>query len=148
MPLQLTGSYQLAAPRERVFAALVDPDVLQRCIEGAERLVRTADDDYDVHLKIGVGPLKGSYVGKVRLTNRQPPERFTLELDGKGGPGFVRGAARIRLDAREAGTEAICEAEGQVGGLLAAVGSRLIGAAGRTLMDRFFERLSAELQRA
>lgn len=140
--MKLSGTYPLPAPRERVFAALVDPDVLQRCIEGAERLVRTADDQYDVHLRLGIGAIKGSYVGTARLADKQPPERFTLHVEGKGSPGFVRGSARIHLKAVEAGTEAICDAEGQVGGLIAAVGSRLLEATARKLMDRFFERLA------
>ena len=145
MPVRVTGKYHLPAPRERVFAALVDPDVLQRCIEGAERLVRTAEDQYDVHLRLGIGAIKGAYVGTARLSDKQPPERFTLHVEGKGAPGFVRGSALIQLKEATAGTEATCDAEGQVGGPIAAVGSRLIEAAGRTLMDRFFERLGAEL---
>lgn len=146
MPLRLAGSYRLEAPPERVFAALVDPAVLQRCIEGAERLVRTADDEYAVHLKIGIGAIRGSYVGSARLTDKHPPESFMLRVEGKGAPGFVRGSAEIRLDPRDFGTEATCHAEGQVGGLLAAVGSRLVEAAARKLMDRFFERLRFEVQ--
>jgi len=145
--VKLTGTYHLPAPRERVFAALVDPDVLQRCIEGAERLVRTADDQYDVHLRLGVGAIKGAYVGTARLADKQPPERFTLHVEGKGAPGFVRGSARIELRAADAGTEAVCDADGQAGGLIAAVGSRLLEATARKLMDRFFERL-AELVRS
>lgn len=144
--MKLTGTYHLPAPRERVFAALVDPDVLQRCIEGAERLVRTGEDQYDVHLRLGIGAVKGSYVGTARLADKQPPERFTLQVDGTGAPGFVRGSAQIQLKAGEAGTEAICDADGQVGGLIAAVGSRLLEATARKLMDRFFERLGAEVR--
>lgn len=140
--MTLTGTYQLAAPRDRVFAALVDPDILQRCIEGAERLVRTAADEYDVHLRLGIGAIKGAYVGTVRLADTQPPERFTLHVEGKGAPGFVRGRAVIQLKETGAGTEAICDADGQVGGLMAAVGSRLLEATARKLMDRFFERLA------
>ena len=144
--MKLAGTYHLPAPRERVFHALVDPDVLQRCIEGAEQLVRTGDDEYDVHLKLGIAVLKGSYVGKVRLTDKDPPAAFTLHVEGKGTPGWVRGVARIRLDERDASTDATCDAEGQVGGLLAAVGSRLIEPAGRRMMDRFFERVATEVR--
>jgi carbon monoxide dehydrogenase subunit G len=143
--VKLSGTYALPAPRARVFAALVDPDVLLRCIDGAERLVRTADDEYDVHLRLGIGAVKGSYVGAARIADKQPPERFTLHVEGKGAPGFVRGSALIQLREEEGRTEAICDADGQVGGVMAAVGSRLLEATARKLMDRFFERLAGEL---
>jgi carbon monoxide dehydrogenase subunit G len=143
--VKLSGTYALPAPRARVFAALVDPDVLLRCIDGAERLVRTADDEYDVHLRLGIGAVKGSYVGAARIADKQPPERFRLHVEGKGAPGFVRGSALIQLREEEGRTEAICDADGQVGGVMAAVGSRLLEATARKLMDRFFERLAGEL---
>ena len=144
--MKLSGTYRIAAPRERVYAALNDPAVLQRCIDGAEKLVRTADDAYDVHLNIGVAAIKGTYVGKARLTDKRPPEAFTLHIEGKGGPGFVRGTGHIQLADRGDQTEVTCDADGPVGGLLAAVGSRLVDATARKLMDRFFERLAQHLQ--
>ncbi|MBI4888441.1 MAG: carbon monoxide dehydrogenase subunit G [Acidobacteria bacterium] len=142
--MKLTGTYRCPAPRARVYAALIDPVVLQRCIEGAEQLVRTAGDEYDVRMRIGIGAVKGVFSGTVRLADMQAPEAFTLHVEGKGAPGFVSGSARIRLDDAEPGTAITCDADGQVGGVLAAVGSRLVDAAGRRMMDRFFERLGRE----
>jgi len=144
--MKLSATYRIPAPRAQVFAALTDPAVLQRCIDGAEKLVRTADDEYDIHLKMGVAAIKGTYVGKARLTDKRPPESFTLHIEGKGGPGFVRGAGQLRLDERGGETDVICDADGQVGGLLAAVGSRLVDATARKLMDRFFERLATHFR--
>ena len=143
--MKLTGSYSIPAAREQVFAALVDPDVLGRCMDGAESLVACGDGEYTVQLRLGVGPLKGAYAGRVRLSEKVPPERFVLHVEGKGTPGFVRGRADIQLDERDAGTTVTCQADGQVGGLIAAVGSRLIEAAGRTMMDRFFDALRVQV---
>src|SRR3989441_5147190 len=126
--MKFSATYLLPAPREKAFALLTDPAVLQRCIEGCEKMVRTSEDNYDAHLKIGVAGLKGSYVGKVQLKDKKPPESYTLVMEGKGGPGFVKGTAKITLPPLGAGqagnTELRCEAEAQVGGLIAAVGSR------------------------
>ena len=143
--MKLAGTYNLAAPREKVFAGLTDPAVIQRCIDGCEKMVKTGDDSYDAHLKIGVAGLKGSYVGKVQLRDKVPPESYTLIMEGKGGPGFVKGTAHIKLNADGGGTKLHCDADAQVGGLIAAVGSRLIEAAAKKMMDDFFRRFAGQL---
>jgi carbon monoxide dehydrogenase subunit G len=143
--MKLAAAYTLAVPPEKVFSALTDPAVLEKCIEGCERLQRTGEDSYDAHLKIGIAGLKGSYTGKVQLKDKKPPESFTLVMEGKGVPGFVRGTAAIRLSASGGGTELRCESDAQVGGLIAAVGSRLIEAAARRMMDDFFRKFAAQI---
>ncbi len=154
--MKLTGTYRVSARREQVFDALIDPGIIQKCIDGCEKMVATGDDPaesgastYDAYLKIGVAGLKGSYVGKVQLKDRRRPESFTLILEGKGGPGFVKGTAKISLASLGAGpastTELRCDADAQVGGLIAAVGSRLIEAAAKRMMDEFFSRFVERL---
>ncbi len=143
MKLPLTSL--IPASRDRVFAALVDPAVLQRCIPGCESLTATGPDAYAATLKIGVAGLKGTYSGKTVIRDQQPPDSLTLSFEGKGGPGFVRGSASIALSADGDATRIACEADVQVGGLIAAVGSRLVDAAAKKLADDFFKQLSREL---
>ena len=133
------------ADRERVFAALVDPAILQRCIPGCESLTETGPDAYAAALKVGVAGLKGSYTGKAAIADKQPPESLTLNVDGKGGPGFLRGRAILTFATVPEGTRVACDADVQVGGLIAAVGSRLVEAAARKLADDFFKQLAVEI---
>src|SRR6266566_8377752 len=95
--MKFTATYTFPAPREKVFSLITDPAVLQRCIEGCEKMVRTSEDNYDAHLKIGIAGLKGSYVGKVQIKDKKAPESYTLLIEGKGAPGFVKGTAHIQL---------------------------------------------------
>src|SRR5205814_1842792 len=132
-------------------AALVDPAILQRCIPGCESLTSTGPDAYAATLKVGVAGLKGTYTGKAAITNKQPPDTLTITLDGKGGPGFVRGNAALTLSSDGPGNEntrVACDADVQVGGLIAAVGSRLVEAAARKMADDFFKQLAIELDRS
>ena len=138
----------LEAPREKVFAKITDPEVLQRVIDGCEKMVKTGEDSYDAHLKIGLGGIKGTYIGKVQLKDKNPPESYTLLIEGKGGPGFVKGTARIQLSDRGGQTELQCEADAQVGGLIAAIGSRLIEAAAKKMMDEFFRKFGEQVKAA
>jgi hypothetical protein len=141
--MKITTVSTVAAPREAVYAALVNPDILRQAIPGCETLVATGPDTYEAQLRIGVAGLKGSYRGSVTLKDKQPPNSFSLSFDGKGSPGFVRGIAAVRLTDVDAGTRVDSEADVQVGGLIAAIGSRLVEAATRKLADDFFRQLTS-----
>ena len=143
--MKLAAKYAFEAPPEKVFAALVEPAILQKCIEGCEKMEKTEEDSYDAHLKIGVAGLKGSYVGKIRIYEKKPPESFTLQAAGKGAPGWVKGTARIQISPKGEGSELRCESEGQVGGLIAQVGSRLVEAVAKKMQDEFFRKLGQQL---
>ena len=143
--MKLSIVHSIAADRERVFDALVDPAIMQHCIPGCESLAESGADTFDVTMKIGIAGLKGNYSGRTVITNRNRPETLGMTIDGKGAPGFVRGVATIALSAESAGTKISCAADVQVGGTIAAVGSRLVDAAARKLAAEFFERLDKQL---
>jgi carbon monoxide dehydrogenase subunit G len=144
--MKLSATYRLPGPPERVFGALTNPDVLCRCIEGCESLVAAGDAAYEARLRIGLGSIKGTYSGLARLADLEPPNSYTLVVEGRGAAGWARGSARMRLSPEGSETILTCDADGQVGGQVAAVGSRLIDAAGRRLADRFFQSLAKELR--
>ncbi len=134
----------IAAPRDKAFALITDPTVLQRCIAGCEKMELTSEDTYDAHLKIGIAGLKGSYVGKVQLKDKRVPDSYTLLIEGKGGPGFVKGTAYLQLSDKGTQTEIRCDADAQVGGMIAAIGSRLVEAIAKKMMDDFFKKIAEE----
>ena len=144
--MNIQGSCNISAPPARVFEALIDPAILQRSISGCEKMEKTGDDEYNAHLKIGIASVKGSYVGKVRVTDKQPPHKFTLHLEGKGGPGFVKGSSVIELKEEGKGTKLTYTADVQVGGLIAAVGSRMVEAAAKKLAGEFFQKFSQVIE--
>ena len=143
--MKFTATYTVPAPREKIFTLITDPAVLQRCIEGCEKMERTSEDNYNAHLKIGIAGLKGSYVGKVQLQEKHVPESYKLLMEGKGGPGFVKGSGHIQLTDKGGQTEIRCDSEVQVGGMIAAIGSRLVEALGKKMMDDFFKKFGLEV---
>ncbi|HXI29967.1 MAG TPA: carbon monoxide dehydrogenase subunit G [Vicinamibacterales bacterium] len=138
----------VAAPPERVFAALVDRAVLQRCIPGADSFVEIGPDAYEATVQIGVAPIVGSYRSKVVIQDRQPPQSLTIGFEGRGAPGFVGGEGGIGLAAEGDATRVAIVADLQVSGLFAIVGQRLIEMAAQKLADDFFNQLATELQSA
>jgi uncharacterized protein len=145
--MTLDGSHHFKAPRDRVWALFNDPGVLARATPGCERLNPIGPDEFEATLSVGVAAVKGTYQGRLAITDKRPPEGYILHVEGTGRPGFVKGEGRLSLTEQDGGTLATINAEAQVGGLIAAVGQRLIGAAGRLLMSQFFSALEAELDK-
>jgi uncharacterized protein len=145
--MKLKVSSTVPADRERVFAALIDPEVLRRAIPGCESLTPVGGDTYEATLRIGIAGLKGTYTGKASIREKHPPDALTLSFEGKGSPGFVRGASAIALTAEDTSTRVSADADVQVGGVIAAVGSRLVEAAAKKLADDFFRQLAEQLSR-
>ena len=143
--MKITVSNAIAVGPPLVFGALVDPGVLRSSIPGCQTLTVIGPHAYEATLKIGVAGLKGIYQGTAAVLDRRPFESLTVTFDGKGKTGFVRGSAAITLSADGAGTLFVCDADVQVGGLIAAVGSRLVQAAARKLAAAFCRQLQKEL---
>jgi carbon monoxide dehydrogenase subunit G len=142
--LQLEGSHKIDAPRDRVFAALIDPAILEKCIPGCEQMVQTGDNQYSAKLTAGVGPIKGVFSATISLQGVLVPERYKLVVEGKGQPGFVKGSGELTLTDGDGGTLIRYTGEVHAGGLLASVGQRMIQATGNMLAARFFTALEAE----
>jgi uncharacterized protein len=142
--MKIEGTYELHARRERVFQALTDPAVLQRCIPGCERLEKTAENTYSTTLKAGVGSIKGTFTGTVRLEDVRPPEHFRIVVDGRGQPGFVKGTGELDLEERDGLTVVNYKGDAQVGGTIAGVGQRVLQGAVRMMTSQFFTAIEAE----
>jgi uncharacterized protein len=143
--MTLDGTHHFNAPRDRVWAAFTDPAVLARATPGCQRLDPIGPDEFEATLSVGVAAVKGVYQGKLALLDKKPPEGYTLRVEGSGRPGFVKGEGRLTLTEEDGGTRVTIRGEAQVGGVIAAVGQRLIGAASRMLMEQFFSALETEI---
>ena len=142
--MKLEGTNELEATRERVYQSLVNPDVLQRCIPGCERLERTGENSFSATIRAGVGSIKGLFEGKVRLEDLREPEHFRMVVEGKGPPGFLKGSGDLDLEQDGAITRVKYAGDIQVGGTIASVGQRMIQGTAKMMAAQFFTCLNAE----
>jgi hypothetical protein len=136
--MKVEGTYQIPAPRERVWKILLDPEFLKLAIPGCEEMVEDGERQYRLVIKAGVGPIKGSFNGEVRLEDLRAPEHYRMVTAAKGTVGFVNGTGDVDLEAKDGATEVRYRGEVQVGGLLAAAGSRMVELAFRKSVNDFF----------
>jgi carbon monoxide dehydrogenase subunit G len=146
--MKLEGSYEVRAPRQKVWSAFLDPETLRKAIPGCEKLEMVGPDEYKATLKIGVAAVKGTFEGKVRLSDKKASDSYRLSAEGSGGPGFVRADTLISLSDIEGGTRVSYSADVQVGGLIAGVGQRMLGGVSKMMADQFFNRMSEQLSTA
>jgi carbon monoxide dehydrogenase subunit G len=144
--MKLEGEYEVPAPRSKVWEAFQDPTVLQKAIPGCEKLEALGNDEYKATLKIGVGGVKGTFEGKVRLLDKKAPDSYKMAAEGSGGPGFIRSDTLITLTDSGSGTKVAYTADVQVGGLIASVGQRMLGGVSKMMADKFFTSMSELLQ--
>ena len=140
--MDLTGEYRIPAPKQKVWEALNDADVLGASIMGCEKIEKVSDTEFVATVAAKVGPLRAKFDGKVTLSNINPPNGYTLsgEGQGSGGVGFAKGSVDISL--AEDGNETVLSyaVKATVGGKLAQIGSRLIDSVAQQQAKHFFNR--------
>ena len=138
--MQMKGSERILASRERVWAALNDPEVLRQCIPGCQSLEMTSPTQMTATVIIRVGPVTATFGGKVMLSDLDPPNGYRIAGEGTGGvAGFAKGGAVVSLEESGAGETILhYEANSQIGGKLAQLGARLIDSTAKKLAGEFF----------
>ncbi len=140
--MKIEGSTDIPAPRERVWKAFLAPATLAQAIPGCEKLEVAGEGEFRAIMKVGVAAIKGTFEGKVRLSDLEPPNRYRMAVEGTGSPGFVRGEASMELSDTEGGTRVAYSADVQIGGLIASVGQRMLGGVSKMMLDQFFGRMT------
>jgi uncharacterized protein len=145
--MKITGEHAFASPRERVWAALQDPQMLANALPGVKSLEVTGPDEYAITVTVGVGSVKGTYDGTFRLADKHEPEACTVRANASGGPGSVEAVAQMRMrDGDGGGALLSYDADANVTGPLAGVGQRLIGGAAKRTTKEFLDALDRQLQ--
>ncbi len=146
MAMTMQGEVVLPAGREKVWAALNDPDVLKACIPGCQELDKVGDTEFRAVAKVSIGPVKATFKGAVALLDLDPPNSYTISGEGQGGvAGFAKGGAKVRLEEAEAGTRLVYDVSAQVGGKIAQLGGRLINGVAKKYADEFFANFAKSL---
>ena len=144
--MEIIGKQVIPVPRDVVWAALNNPEVLKACLPGCESVELTAPNEFKVAIKTVIGPLRARFQGSLRMSEVDAPSSCLMHFEGQGGAvGFGKGSANVALRDTPEGTELAYEARAQVGGKLAQVGSRLIDSVAKKMTDDFFKAFRLQL---
>ena len=144
--MNLDGSAVLSADPDRVWSVITDPAVLARTIPGCEMLEQVGDDEYKMSVSVGVGAIRGTYAGEVKLTDQQRPRSYVMHASGAGAPGNARAQVTINLQPTDGGkTNLTYSADAVIGGPVAGVGQRMITGVAKRMAGQFFKAIDDEL---
>jgi uncharacterized protein len=144
--MKVAGEYLFDGPQDVVWETLLDPDVLGGVLPGAQKLELVGENEYEAVLKMKVGPVQGEFQGKVKLEDIQPPDAYTMQVDGRGAPGFVKATGHLKLFGEGETTRMTYEGDARVGGRLASVGQRLIESSAKAIIKQSLDGLNAAVQ--
>jgi carbon monoxide dehydrogenase subunit G len=141
--MDMTGERLIAAPREAVWTALNDPEILRACIPGCESIEKLSPTEMKALAAVKLGPISARFTGKVDLSDVDPPNSYTISGEGQGGvAGFAKGNAKVRLADEAGGTRLFYVVNSQIGGKMAQLGARLIDSTAKSYAETFFTRFS------
>jgi hypothetical protein len=140
--MKLSGSYQINLPKEKVWEALNDPEILKQAIPGCEEFTKNSETEFTAKATNKIGPFNASFTGDVELKDLNPPNSYKITGSGNSPVGFASGEASVKLEDENGGTKLIYEVEANVGGKIAQVGARLIDMTAKKMADIFFGKFS------
>lgn len=143
--MKLEGDYLFEASVPEVWSALFDPVILAAVMPGCEKL-ELVDGQYVGEIKVKVGPIQGKFTGKVDLKDKDEPHSYTMIVDGRGAPGFVKATAAVKLAPEGLATRVSYDTDAQIGGKIASVGQRLIEASARAIVAQSLEGLHINIK--
>jgi carbon monoxide dehydrogenase subunit G len=144
--MDVNGSYSFDAPREEVWRAILDPEILSKSLPGIQELVSTGENEFRAKMKVRMGPVQGQFNGIVQLVDLNSPVGYHIKIDASGAQGFVKGEGDLKLAELDGGTELHYSGEAQVGGRIASVGQRLMESSAQALIRQGLEAFNAQIQ--
>ena len=144
--MNVTGSATLQAPVDKAWTAILDPNVLVRTIPGCERLDETGEHQYSMTVTAGVASIKGTYQGKVKLSDLVQHESLLLHAEGASAAGTISVDVTVTLTDRGDGTTQIdYDVDAVVGGMIGGVGQRMLTSVSKRISNEFFSNINKVL---
>ena len=144
--MDLKGEQQLSGTPEQIYDLLQDPETLAAIMPGCDELILVGEDAYEGTIKAKLGPVSSQYKAKFKISDKNPPHGYNLNIDGNGPGGFVKGDTRIELEANEEGTLLRYSGNATVGGKIASIGQRLVESGAKIIIKQGFKALKKEVE--
>ena len=144
--MKVEGKHLFTGTQQQVWDLFRDTEVMAAALPGTKKMELVGENTYEAVMNVRVGPVAGEFSGQLVISNEDHPNSYTMTVDGRGKPGFLKGVGDVILTNQgENQTLMGYTGEVQIGGKLAAVGQRLIDTVAKSIISQAFETLDKAL---
>lgn len=145
--MKVEGEHLFSGTPQQVWDLFRDTEVMAAALPGTRKMEQVAENKYQAVMNVRVGPVSGEFSGELLISNEVSPTSYTMSVEGRGKPGFLKGVGDVVLTEKPGeGTLMAYTGEVQIGGRLAAVGQRLIDTVSKSIISQAFETLDGILE--
>jgi len=145
--MHFEGTVQINAPRDKVWAFLIDPNQVGSCGPGVESIEVTDDTHFKATAKVGVGFISARFVVNMELVDLEAPDKANIKAHGQAPGSAVDATATMNLsDGEGGGTQMDWLADVNISGTLASVGARLIEGTANKMIGQTFDCIRTKLE--
>lgn len=146
--MKFEGTVEIATPRDRAWAFLMDPQKVGSCGPGVESIEVVDETHFRARAKVGIGFISARFLIAMEMTDLDPPSHATILAHGQAPGSAVDAMARMDLrDGDAAGTSVMdWSADVNISGTLASVGARLIEGTAHKMIDQTFACIKTKLE--
>jgi uncharacterized protein len=146
--MRFENHFDVDAPLDRVWNAVLDVERVAPTVPGAQVLEQTGDDAYKVAIKLKVGPMSMTYRGDVEITERDDAaHRAVMKARAKEsrGQGTADADVTMELNGDDGRTSAKVTTDVQLSGKIATMGQGVLQDVSGRLVATFADNLAAML---
>jgi uncharacterized protein len=145
--MKFSGQIDINAPRDRVWAFVIDPNQVGQCGPGVESIEVIDATHFKATAKVGIGFISARFIVNMELAEQQPPNRAVIKAHGQAPGSAVDATASMTLsDGSSGGTRMDWEADVAIAGSLASLGARLIEGTANKMIGQTFDCMKSKLE--
>ena len=147
MRVSYRGSFTLRRPPEEVFEFLTDPKRFSRSFPGFQS-VEVDEEGFTVRVRLSLGPLRGDARVRGRIVEAERPRRAVIKGSGSGAGSTLDFTLEFTVESSgDGGSRVDWSFEGDVGGIAASMGGRVLDPMARRLISQIVENLKREIEK-
>jgi carbon monoxide dehydrogenase subunit G len=145
--MQFSGTTEINAPRDRVWAFVIDPQQVGWCGPGVESIEAVDETHYRARAKVGIGIIAARFTVNLELAEADAPDKAVIRASGQAPGSAVDATGEMRLEgAADGPTTMHWSANVAISGTIASVGARLIEGTANKMIKQTFDCIRGKLE--